>query len=288
MQRDLRKVCIILTAALPGHGKSTLIEELIGLFNSRPDASVEIVTSDIVRQESIIQWCKSNESAHLTAYQKETNSKGLCNENMEKAIVAAFDRLKSHQGECFFILDKNFVSEELRSLVFKRAHTISTRVSSFLIVPMQSQEPDLQIKIDGVEFPLSFDSLFASLARSLNRKGHISLCHGADHTLESISKCFKSFEGVNFKETAESYGSKIIFFDYFGFQILQSRGLINNFLNIKDEVVKFVAKDRLEIGDGAVCKDFVESERFLIEVARSFDHLKEAYIGLYNRIISCL
>lgn len=225
---------IVTVAGLPGVGKSTLFRNMINLWTNKYGFQVRKVESDMIRQTAIKLEKQKSEKRQLSALELEIKSKPVYTKMMHEEIREVIAELAEFDGKSVFILDKNYVPEKLREIIYAAARANFQNIKSFLILPQQSFDPELEIKLGGKESPFYRDILCASLIRCFSRKGHLSLCHGFSHSFKCIVGTLRSYLGQKFEEIAEKYEMEILFFDYF------------NALKLKEEPLRSIVEEKMK------------------------------------------
>ena len=214
VQKD-QKIALVFVCGLCGIGKSSLLSKAVDTWKNKYNLNVYCAESDTFRQSAMKEEKEKPESAALSPRSLELKSKPLYYQHLLEGSARLVEELANIKGNNVFILDKNYVNEEVRANIFKAARKHCKSVSSFLILPHQSKDPELAIVRDGKQNWFHLDTLAVSLVRSFSRKGHKSLCHGYSHALKSIVGCLNSFYGVDMLEICERYDMKVLDFDYF-------------------------------------------------------------------------
>lgn len=126
---------LIFVSGLPGIGKSTLFKNLIEHW-SNSGYNVVKVESDVVRQEAIRLEKLKPENAHLTPLELEIKSKPVYTDMLHEEIQEEIKELSEEDGGSIFILDKNYVPESLREVIYDAAKAnFQTNYKSFFILP---------------------------------------------------------------------------------------------------------------------------------------------------------
>jgi hypothetical protein len=222
------RLALLFVSGLPGIGKSTLFKYIIDHWTNS-GFNVVKVESDVVRQEAMKIERLRPENSLLSPLELEIKSKPLMTEMLNQEIRNEISGLRDEvEGDSIFILDKNYVPESLIEVIREAARdSFGSNVSSFLILPDQSLNPELEINLNGKVCPFYLDTLCASLVKVFSRKGHISLCHGYSHSLKSVVGVVISYSGQVFEDIAEKYDMKILHFDYFNAEKLKQEPLFS-------------------------------------------------------------
>ena len=115
------------------------------------------VESDPVRQEAIKLEKLKPENAHLSALELEIKSKPVYTEMLHQEIRDEIAELAEEGEKSIFILDKNYVPETLRQVVYEAATHNFDKIKSFLILPNQSYDPEFGMNIEGKVCPFYLD-----------------------------------------------------------------------------------------------------------------------------------
>lgn len=272
---------IITVAGLPGVGKSTLFRNMINLWTNEYGCQVRKVESDVIRQTAIKLEKQKTEKNQLSALELEINSKPVFNKMMNEEIREVIAELAEFDGKSVFILDKNYVPEDLREVIYSAARDYFVNIKSFLILPQQGFDPELTIEMEGKESPFYKDILCASLVRCFSRKGHLSLCHGFSHSFKCIIGTLKSYLGQKFEEIAERYDMEILYFDYF------------NALKLKEEPLRRIVGEKMEPVfqmvldedyDGDKCAEILFEEEDLVKAICTYDSHEAEYRKICERV----
>lgn len=254
---------VVFVAGLPGIGKSTLFQNVIRRWITKFNYQVVKVESDVIRQKTIRLEKMKPESRSLTALELEKKSKGDYTKMMYAEIRDEIKRLaQNEEKNSIFILDKNYVPEELREVIFAAAEESFSQIRSFLILPEQFQSEEFGIDVDEKTNPFYLGTLCASLIRSFSRKGHLSLCHGYSHSLKCIVGTLRSYAGQSFESITDQYKMHTLYFDYFNAKALGSDEL-RDMLKEKMDVVHQMIKNLDYNGDE--CKDLLFKDKNLVE-----------------------
>ena len=140
---------------------------------------MRVLTSDKVRTLSKQRYCAENNTEGMDEYEIETKAKGLYNEIMDEAIEKVFQELKTCSGKPVFILDKNYVTPEIRSLIIAKAKEASQNPLIVTILPnsIMGQEA-LKIEFKEGPVPYTFDVLYCSFLRCFRRRNHPTMNYG--------------------------------------------------------------------------------------------------------------
>lgn len=160
-------------------------------------------------------------NADVEPYALEQMSKPLYKKLMFEGIKNIIKEMAQLDHESVFILDKNYVPEEVREVIFTAAREWFADVRGYMILPDQSFDPELKIELDGKLCPWYQDTLCASIIRCFNRTGHKSMHYGYTHSLVSILGVINSHLGENFEEIAKRWGMDVLYFDYLGTEFLK-------------------------------------------------------------------
>lgn len=268
---------VITVAGLPGVGKSTLFRNMINIWTNQYGYQVRKVESDVIRQTAIKLEKQKSEKRQLSALELEIKSKPVYTKMMNEEIREVIAELAEFDGKSVFILDKNYVPEDLREVIYEAARAHFENIKSFLILPQQSFDPELAMVLEGKESPFYIDILCASLIRCFSRKGHLSLCHGFSHSFKCIIGTLRSYLGQKFEDIAEKYDMEILYFDYF------------NALKLKEEPLRSIVEEKMkpvvqmvveENYDGDKCAEILfEAEELTKTICKYDSHAAE-----YKRI----
>jgi hypothetical protein len=265
---------LIFVSGLPGIGKSTLFKNVIEHWTNS-GYNVVKVESDVVRQEAIRLEKLKSENAHLTPLELEIKSKPVYTEMLHEEIREEIKGLSEEDGPSVFILDKNYVPENLREVIYDAAKAnFETNYKSFLILPQQSYDPELAINVEGKECPFYLDTLCASLIRVFSRKGHMSLCHGYSHSFKCIVGVVRAYSGQSFEQIADKYDMKILHFDYFNADKLKVEPLRTRLLE-KMLVIHDMIKN--QDYDGDRCAELLFTDEELTTIICTYDNHTNEY-----------
>ena len=268
------KLTLVFVCGLPGIGKSTLFKNTIEHWTNT-GFNVVKVESDVIRQEAIRLEKLKPENAHLTPLELEIKSKPVYTEMLHEEIREEIRELSENEERSIFILDKNYVPETLRQVIFDAAKvSFATDYQSFFILPQQSYDKDLAITYEEKETPFYLDTLCASMIRVFSRKGHMSLRHGHSHSFKCIVGVIRSYSGQSFEQIAEKYNMKLMHFDYFNAYKLKEEPLRTS-LKEKMEIVHQMIKDK--DFDGDKCAELLFSDEELVKVICTYDNHTDAY-----------
>lgn len=268
-------ITLIFVCGLPGIGKSTFFQEVTERWMS-VGYNVVKVESDIVRQEAIRLEKLKIQNADLTPLELEIQSKPVYTKMLHEFIRDEIEDLSETPGDSIFILDKNYVPETLREVIFDAAKEFfGENYRSFFILPQQSYDPELTINVDGKVCPFYLDTLCASMIRVFTRKGHLSLCHGYSHSLKCIVGVVRAYSGQSFEEIAEKYNMKLLHLDYFNCDQLQKEPVRTSLLE-KMLVIHEMIKN--EDYDGDKCAELLFSDPELAKIICTYDNFSEKYM----------
>jgi hypothetical protein len=152
--QDGPRLGLIFVSGLPGIGKSNLFNYIIKHW-TESGFNVIKVESDVVRQEAMkVERLKSND-ALMSPLELEIKSKPLMTEMLNEKIRNEISSLKDKdERDSIFILDKNYVPESLIDVIKEAAaDNFGDNVVSFLILPLMSENPDLEINLSGKVCP---------------------------------------------------------------------------------------------------------------------------------------
>jgi len=274
---------LVFVAGLPGIGKSTLFKNVIRRWITKFNYQVVKVESDVIRQKAIRVEKMKPESRSLTALELEIKSKQAYTQMMHDEIRGEIKRLARNQEKnSIFILDKNYVPEKLREVIFGAAEEWFDQIRSFLILPEQICSEELVIDVEDKKNPFYLGTLCASLIRSFSRKGHLSLCHGYSHSLKCIVGTLRSYAGQSFAKITDQYLMHTLHFDYFNAKAL-AEGELGDMLKEKMEVVHQMIKNQDYNGDE--CKDLLFKDKQLVDVICECREQGEEYKVLADDVV---
>lgn len=273
------QLTVITVAGLPGIGKSTLFTNMINLWTNQYGFQVRKVESDVVRQTAIKLEKQKSEKRQLSALELEIKSKPVYTKMLHQEIRDVIAELAEFEGKSIFILDKNFVPEKLREIIYEAARINYENINSFLILPQQSFDPELKIEVGDQKSPFFKDILCASLIRCFSRKGHLSLCHGFTHSFKCIVGTLRSYLGHSFEDIAAKYDMEILYFDYFNALKLKEEPMRTVVMEKMNPIFQMVLDEEL---DGDAAADMLFESEELTKIICTYDnHDKE-----YERICS--
>ena len=192
--------------------------------------------------------------------------------------------LSKKKGRNIFVLDKNFVPEKLREVIFGAARKYFKKVNSFLIVPAQSELAEFKIEVEDKINPFYLDTLSVSLVRSFSRKGHKSLCHGYSHSLKSIVGTLRSYAGVNFNEIAERYGMNILKFNYFNVESLLDDSVKDDLLRKMTSIYHLILKKDY---DGDKCAELLFGNSEIAKRICAYESHDQEYARIAEEVKYC-
>lgn len=272
---------IITVAGLPGIGKSTLFSNMIEYWTKVHNCKVKKVESDTVRQEAIKLEREKPESVGLLPYELEMNSKEVFTKMLHQEITDVIADLVKLEGKSIFILDKNYVPEELREVIYSVARKKFTVIRSFLILPLQSYDEELRMELEGKKSPFYKDILCASLIRCFKRKGHISLSHGYTHSVKSVVGTLRSYLGQSFEDIAEKYGMEILYYDYFNAIKMKEEPLRSILVEKIEPVFEMISKVDY---DGDKIAEILLSAEGLVENVMTYDNHEEQFLNICKKV----
>ena len=276
-------ISLVFVAGLPGIGKSTLFKNVIRRWITEHNFQVVKVESDTIRQKAIKLEKMKPESKSLTALELEIKSKPVYTQMMHDEIRDEIKRLSlDEERNSIFILDKNYVPEKLRQVIFGAAEEFFENIRSFLILPEQVCGEEFAIDVDEKQNPFFYGTLCASLIRSFSRKGHLSLCHGYTHSLKCIVGTLRSYAGQSFEQIADQYKMHILHFDYFNAKELSTDSL-RDMVKEKMEIVHQMIKD--QDYDGDACKDLLFKDKELVDCICTYGEHDKEYERIARQVV---
>ncbi len=271
-----RTLTVIFTAALPGHGKTTLINKLAVRFENDPCFKLEVVASDAARQDAKDYYRTHHDCSSMTEYQIEELASVMTINLLKQHIIEAFERLRTNAGNNIFMLDKNYVSDDLRDFILIEAKKVDPTALILILLPRQTDDKDLKITLKGNSCPFAFDSLFASLVRCYRRKSHPTMKFGNQHVYKSIINCLYRFSGIDYLDVANAKHMKLITYDYFNQSSIDSEEDLPKLKVLFKKVWEIVGDGDIKEGDGDRVEALVESEHEIAEqVCRFIPEEKE-------------
>lgn len=271
MQR-LEFLTVVFTTALPGLGKTTMIEGLRDRFEAYPGASVRVLTSDDVRTQSKKKYREENNTEGMDEYKIETKAKVFYNILMEHSLETMFQELKNCAGKSVFILDKNYVSPELRNLIISKAKQVSENPLIVTILPNSIMGQDaLNIEFQEDSVAYTFDVLYCSFIRCFQRKNHPTMNFGAHHMYKSIVNCLRSFVGSNFEQLAVQNNMKLLRYDYFSVEKANNEEIVKKLVNILEKIKSEIETPTIEDGQGDRVSEIVKSDEELVKLFTEYD-----------------
>lgn len=279
---------VLFTVGIPGLGKSYLVGKLVEYLDKLPDHAGTICTSDEVRSKVLADYYVAHQIdvAKLSQeeiYKIETDSAADIRSGLFDRVKEQFGKLlSSGKKNCFFIMDKNFCSNQLIQYVDEQAKLLfpDWTLHHGVFVPETFTEGD-----DRSLYPFKLDTILIGLERSLTRKVHLTMKYGSVHSLLSFISCLQSQLKDPFDAKFPPSIYKRIPVDYYGLEAV-AKGKENpefqpKLKQLKQIVADLVSKVR-PIPEA--CDELVEVIRVL-EPMNTFANLGESELSaLANRV----
>ena len=274
-------ISLVFVSGLPGIGKSTLFQNVMKRWIHEDGFNVVKAESDTYRQKAMKMEKLKPESRHLTPRELELKSKPVYTKLMHEDIRNIIAGLSKKDGKSIFILDKNYVPEKLREVIFSAAKDNFEKVTSFLILPSQSNLPELSIAVEEKENPFFLDTLCVSLIRCFSRKGHKSLCHGYSHSMKSIVGTLRSYAGEKFEDIAERWGMQTMSFNYFNVESLIEDSIKQDLRQKMTIVYQMIVKKNY---DGDRSAELLFSNPELVKRICTYENHEQEYVRIAKRV----
>lgn len=245
-------VYLLFTVGVPGLGKSYLVNSLVQYLNKIPDHFANICTSDEVRSKVLADYYSAHNVDVSKLSQEEIYK--IESDNALETRAKLFEQVKEHLGSlhasgksnCFFIMDKNFCSNQLIQLAQEQAKQVFTgwNLHHGVFVPDIFAEDD-----DRSFYPFKLETILIGLERSLTRKVHLTMKYGPVHSLLSFTSCLQSQLKDAFDEKFPPTVYKRIQVHYYSQEIVE-KGKANPVLQpliekLREIVNDLVSKKRL-------------------------------------------
>jgi hypothetical protein len=279
---------LLFTVGVPGLGKSFLVSKMVEFLEKLPDHIVKVCISDEVRSKVLADYYEA-QKIDLTKLSQEEIYK-IENDNAPEVRARLFDSVSEQIGKllasgkrnCFFIMDKNYCSNQLIQYTEEQAkqNFPGWNIHHGVLVPESFEEGDSR-----KFYPFKVSTLLVGLERSVTRKVHLTMKYGSIHSLLSFISCLQSQLKDPFDEKFPPAVYKRIRIHYYDEGVMEKGSLDPQFqplLKKVEEIVSDLVSKKKPIPEA--CPELVDVIKQL-EPLNVFANLgEEEFAALLDRI----